>query len=49
MGIEKTTGSISPGYRADAVLWQSKNYKQLPYFYGSNQVYQIMVGGKPVL
>ncbi|MBC8375429.1 MAG: imidazolonepropionase [FCB group bacterium] len=49
MGIEKNTGSISPGFMADAVLWQANNYRQLPYFYGSNQVHQIVVGGQPIL
>ena len=49
MGIEKSTGSISPGLSADAVLWQADNYRQLPYFYGSNQVYHIVVDGKAIL
>lgn len=49
MGIEKSTGSISPGYTADAVLWQADNYRQLPYFYGSNRVHQVVVGAKPSL
>ncbi len=49
MGIEKSTGSLSPGFSADAVLWRSENYRQLPYFYGSNQVYKIVVDGKVIL
>ena len=49
MGIEKSTGSISPGLCADAVLWQADNYRQLPYFYGSNQVHQVVVDGKAIL
>ena len=49
MGLEKDTGSISPGFQADAVLWKADNFRQLPYFYGSNQVHQIVVGAKPIL
>ena len=49
MGIEKNTGSISPGFKADAVLWEVDNYRQLPYFYGSNQTHQIVVGAKTIL
>ncbi|MCF7825544.1 MAG: imidazolonepropionase [Candidatus Marinimicrobia bacterium] len=49
MGIEKTTGSISPGFKADAVLWKLDNYRQLPYFYGSNQAHQIIVGGRSII
>jgi len=49
MGVENNIGSISPGYKADAILWQVDNYRQIPYFYGSNQVNQIVVGGKVVI
>ena len=49
MGIEKSTGSITPGLSADAVLWKMENYRQLPYFYGSNQVHQVVVDGKAIL
>jgi len=48
MGIDNATGCIFPGFQADAVLWQAENYRQLPYFYGSNQVKQIMVGGEMI-
>ena len=49
MGIEKSTGSIYPGLSADAVLWQADNYRQLPYFYASNRVHHVVVGGKAIL
>ena len=49
MGIERSSGSISPGFSADAVLWRAENYRQLPYFYGSNQVQKIVVDGKAIL
>jgi imidazolonepropionase len=48
MGIGNTTGAISSGYRADAVLWNADNYRQLPYFYGSNQAEKIIVNGKVI-
>ena len=48
MGIEKRTGSIAPGYQADAVLWQMNNYREMAYFYGTNQAHTIIVGGKTI-
>ena len=48
MGIEKRTGSITPGYQADAVLWQMNNYREMAYFYGTNQAHTIVVGGKTI-
>lgn len=49
MGIQERVGSISPGYLADAVLWEAANYRQLPYFYGSNQLSHLIVGGQQIL
>jgi len=49
MGIHEHVGSISPGYLADAVLWEATNYRQLPYFYGSNQLSHLIVGGQQIL
>ncbi len=41
-------GAIHPGYRADAVLWNLKDVKQLPYFYGVNHVRRVVIAGKQV-
>ena len=49
MGLAAEAGAISPGFLADAVLWQLDNYRQLPYFYGSNQVAQVVIGGRTVV
>lgn len=48
MGLADKAGAISPGFIADAVLWEMDNYRQLPYFYGSNQVAQVVIDGKRV-
>lgn len=49
MGIEETAGTISAGFQADAALWEADNYRQLPYFYGSNRLSHLIVGGQQIL
>ncbi|NQV13987.1 imidazolonepropionase [bacterium] len=48
LGIEKTTCALHTGYQADAVLWKANNYRQLSYFYGVNQVAEVVIEGKHV-
>jgi len=49
LGISKTRGSLSPGFQADLVLWETDNYRQLAYFYGINQVSSVLVKGVPII
>ena len=41
-------GAIHGGFMADAVLWNLDNYRQLPYFYGVNQLAQVITAGELV-
>ena len=45
---EKNIGSIEPGKKADIVIWNAANIKQLPYFYAINQVEKTIKNGKIV-
>jgi imidazolonepropionase len=39
-------GSIEEGKKADLVIWNVKNYKEIPYHYGVNLVDQVIKEGK---
>ena len=45
---EKNIGSIESGKKADLVIWNAANIKQLPYFYAVNQVEKTIKNGKIV-
>ncbi|HDS01493.1 MAG TPA: imidazolonepropionase [candidate division Zixibacteria bacterium] len=45
---EKNIGSIEPGKKADIVVWNVSNLKQLPYFYAINQVEKTIKNGRVV-
>ncbi len=46
LGIEESRGALYPGYRADAVLWDASNFRQLSYFYGTNHVRNVVIKGE---
>jgi len=39
-------GSIEKGKKADLVIWNVRNYKEIPYHYGVNMVDQVIKGGE---
>jgi imidazolonepropionase len=39
-------GSIEKGKKADLVIWNVRNYKEIPYHYGVNLVDQVIKGGE---
>jgi imidazolonepropionase len=41
-----STGSLEPGKKADIVIWNVKNYKEIPYHYGVNLVHKVMKNGE---
>jgi len=41
-----SAGSLEPGKKADIVIWNVKNYKELPYHYGVNLVDKIIKNGE---
>ncbi len=46
LGIGNAHGAIHAGFQADAVVWNTDNYRKIPYFYGVNQVASVVVGGQ---
>ena len=42
----KEVGSIEVGKKADLVIWNVQNYKEIPYHYGVNLVDQVIKNGK---
>jgi imidazolonepropionase len=49
LGVSHETGFLYNGYRADAVVWDLSNYKQLPYNYASNQAKNIVTRGVQII
>ncbi len=46
LGVADSHGALHAGFRADAVIWNADNYRQLPYFYGVNQARDVVIGGR---
>jgi imidazolonepropionase len=46
--LAHTTGSLTPGYAADVIIWQTSDYRDIGYHYGVNLVDQVLIGGKSV-
>jgi len=46
--LQEKIGSIEVGKFADMVIWEAGNYRQLPYFYGINQVEKTIKKGRIV-
>ena len=42
----KEVGSIEEGKKADMVIWNVQNYKEIPYHYGVNLVEQVIKDGR---
>ena len=49
LGLTETHGAIHKSYAANAIVWNLENYRQLPYFYGVNQVSKVVTQGHHVL
>lgn len=39
-------GSLAPGYAADLIIWQTDDYRELGYHFGTNLVEQVLIGGQ---
>lgn len=48
-GEGERTGSLEPGKRADFVVWQAKDVRELPYWFGANLVRLVVRAGKVVV
>lgn len=42
----ETTGSIEPGKQADFVVWDCEDYREIPYFFGTNQATLVYIAGE---
>ncbi len=47
VGEAATRGQIAPGYRADLTLVAIEDWRELPYWYGTNFVSEVWVAGTP--
>ncbi len=45
---ENELGNIALGYRADLVVWNAEDYRQIPYYYGVNLAEKVIKRGKLV-
>lgn len=49
LGVGEEVGSLEAGKRADLVVHDADDYRELPYWAGRNTVRQVFIGGKRVL
>lgn len=48
LGLEASRGSLEPGKRADIVLWDADDYREIPYWFGVPLVSEVWVLGRRV-
>lgn len=41
-------GSLSPGKKADVVIWETGDYREIPYWFGKNLVHKVFKNGVEV-
>ena len=46
IGEEAEVGSIEAGKRADLVVWEAKDFREIPYTMGANRVRTVVAGGR---
>jgi imidazolonepropionase len=49
LGRGDQVGSLEPGKRADVVMFDCADYRQIPYFYGINHVMTVIKSGRVVI
>jgi imidazolonepropionase len=47
LGLADRKGSIEPGKDADMAIFDVRNYKEIPYWFGMNRCVQTIIGGVP--
>ena len=45
LGLAADVGQLAPGFRADVVLFDVGDWREVPYWYGANLVAQVWCGG----
>jgi imidazolonepropionase len=46
-GLEASHGRLAPGMRADAVVWNCRDVRELAYWYGMPLAWRVFAGGRP--
>ncbi len=46
LGLGGEIGSLQPGKRADFAIHDCQDYRELPYFFGSNETFRTFCGGR---
>jgi imidazolonepropionase len=45
-GLNEKVGSIEKGKRADLLILSVENFRQIPYFWGTNKVHKVILNGR---
>jgi imidazolonepropionase len=48
LALDAQVGCLDPGYRADVSLFDVRDYREIPYFFGENRCAAVLVGGRVV-
>jgi len=49
LGIGDRVGSLEVGKQADLVVYEARDYREIPYRVGENLVRRVLVGGRTVV
>jgi imidazolonepropionase len=47
LGLGETTGQIARGFAADLALWDDRDHREIPYWFGERLCRASWIGGKP--
>jgi len=48
LGRQRDVGSLAPGYRADIVIWDMEDHRELPFHFGVNLASRVFKNGVEV-
>ena len=48
LGLAHEIGQVAPGFQADLALFDVRDHRELPYWYGDRRCQRTWVGGRPV-
>lgn len=47
LGLASEIGQLAPGFQADLALFEVRDHREIPYWYGDNRCVRTWVGGRP--
>jgi imidazolonepropionase len=47
LGLAGEVGQLAPGFHADLALFDVRDHREIPYWYGDNRCLRTWVGGRP--